>query len=76
MRNLYEWAHPELVRDRPRRCSSSGRTSTRQFFFVRLVLYFAIWIGIAFPLSRLSLRQDRGGDTACSAACGWSRRPG
>src|SRR5262249_3671505 len=29
-----------------------------QFFVVRLVLYFAIWSGMAFLLSRMSWRQD------------------
>jgi len=34
-----------------------------QFFFIRLVVYFLIWMAISFSLSRLSLRQDRDGDT-------------
>ena len=34
------------------------------FFFVRAVLYFAIWNGIAFYFRRTSLRQDETGDPA------------
>ncbi len=34
------------------------------FFVVRSVLYFAVWLGVAFLLTSWSVRQDRDGDVA------------
>ena len=68
---LYQWAHPELIKtDHVVEMKAayfylpSLSTTAPLFFYLRLLLYFAIWIGLAFRLSSLSLRQDRTGDTA------------
>jgi hypothetical protein len=66
---LFQWAHPELIKtDRvvalkaPYFYFLSLSDRTPLFFYLRLVLYFAIWIGLALRLSSLSLQQDRTGD--------------
>jgi hypothetical protein len=61
MRNLYEWARPEVVAHDPVLQLKQAYLNP-QFFFIRLVVYFLIWMTLSFSLSRLSLRQDRGGD--------------
>ncbi|MFL6232572.1 MAG: hypothetical protein ACJ76N_05505 [Thermoanaerobaculia bacterium] len=61
---LYEWARPDAVRaDHVLQLKAPyfylpGSAEVPWFFFLRLVLYFAIWIGLAFSLSRMSRRQD------------------
>ncbi len=47
---------------RRRSCSTRRGTSTLLFFWIRQVLYFAIWLLLAWLLNRLSLAQDRTGD--------------
>ena len=68
---LYEWAHPELMKTdhvvamkAPWFYFLSISDRYPYFFYLRLVLYFAIWIGVAHRLSSLSLRQDATGDTS------------
>jgi len=67
---LYQWAHPELMKtDRVVALKASYfyflslSDRTPLFFYLRLILYFVIWSGLAYRLSNLSLRQDRTGDT-------------
>jgi hypothetical protein len=58
---LYEWARPEVVHgDHVLQLKQAYLNPT--FFLIRLVIYFLIWISMAFSLSRLSLRQDQGND--------------
>jgi hypothetical protein len=58
LRELYLWALPEAV-------AAQAILRHRQpylngpFFFGRLVVYFIVWIGLAFLLSKWSLEQDR-----------------
>ncbi len=59
MRALYPWTgglEPGVM----------ARTSYLQvpFFVIRSVLYFAVWVGVAFLLTSWSVRQDRDGDPA------------
>ena len=61
LRNLYAWARPEAADDPTLQLKAAYLNP--QFFFLRLVVYFLIWMAISFSLSRLSLRQDREGDT-------------
>ncbi|HEX4495250.1 MAG TPA: hypothetical protein VIE43_06235 [Thermoanaerobaculia bacterium] len=68
---LYAWAHPELIQTdhvvamkAPWFYLLSLSTTAPLFFYIRQVLYFAIWIGLAYRLSSLSLRQDRTADTS------------
>lgn len=57
LKSLYEWARPEAVRaDALLQAKAPYLNAT--FFIVRLVLYFLIWGGVAFLMSRLSRRQD------------------
>lgn len=63
--SLYEWARPELVQadhvlklKEPYFYLKSLSDQYPLFFYLRLLLYFAIWMGLAFSLSRLSRRQD------------------
>jgi len=61
MRELYPWARPELVAHDPV-LQAKTWWLTVPFFWVRLVVYFALWGGVAFLLNRLSAEQDRTGD--------------
>jgi hypothetical protein len=57
LKSLYEWARPEAVRASPL-LQAKAPYLNASFFFARLVLYFLIWGGVAFLMSRLSRRQD------------------
>jgi len=61
MRDLYAWARPELVAADPV-LEAKRWWLTVPFFWVRLVVYFAVWGGFSWVLNRLSLEQDRTGD--------------
>jgi hypothetical protein len=61
MRDLYPWARPELVAADPILQAKTWWLSV-PFFWARLVVYFALWGGVAFVLDRLSRRQDETGD--------------
>ena len=63
MQELYLWARPEEVRQHALLQAKEAYLNV-PFFIVRQFLYFAIWAGIAFLLSRMSQRQDRGDDPA------------
>jgi hypothetical protein len=56
MRNLYEWARPEAASDPILHLKSAYLNPAG--FWLRLAVYFSIWMGLAFSLSRLSRRQD------------------
>lgn len=58
---LYPWARPEEVAEDAVLQHRSAVMNV-PFFLLRVVLYFAIWIGMAFLLNRWSLEQDRTGD--------------
>jgi len=62
MPNLYEWARPEASADPILKLKQAYLN--RDFFLVRQIVYFAIWSALAFSLSRLSRRQDNGGDAS------------
>ncbi len=61
MKDLYAWARPELVAADPVLQAKRWWLSV-PFFWVRLVVYFAIWGGFTWVLNRLSQEQDRTGD--------------
>lgn len=63
MRELYEWARPEVVRGDELLLHKQAYLNPT-FFFIRLIVYFLIWGGFAWILNRLSLRQDREADPA------------
>jgi hypothetical protein len=58
LRDLYPWARPEVVAADE---LLQGKTIYLNvpFFVGRAALYFALWIGFAWLLARLSARQDR-----------------
>ncbi len=61
--SLYPWADPARVaKDEILHHQAAWLNPT--FFVVRLVLYFAIWGGGAFLLTRLSVSQDASADPA------------
>jgi hypothetical protein len=62
MQRLYPWARPEAADDPLLRAKEPYLNAP--FYMVRFVLYFLIWGGVAFLLSRMSQRQDRGDDPA------------
>ena len=56
---LYEWARPEAVRA-DHILQMKALYLNVPFFIARAVLYFAIWIGMAWLLNGWSAAQDRG----------------
>lgn len=56
--SLYEWTHPEEVEQHPAVKFKAGYLNL-PFFTVRTVIYFGVWIALAFFLNRWSLLQDR-----------------
>jgi hypothetical protein len=57
--HLYEWAHPDdVARDDVLR-HRAGYMNT-EWFIVRAVVYFAIWITLMFLLDRWSRQEDEG----------------
>ncbi len=60
MQHLYPWARPEAAHDPL--LQTKAPFLNVPFYIVRFVLYFLIWGGIAFLMSRLSRRQDQGDD--------------
>jgi hypothetical protein len=63
VQSLYEWARPG---------SEAHNVVIRAkypylnvpFFYIRLIIYFAIWSGLSYLLNRLSAEQDRTADPA------------
>lgn len=61
LHDLFHWTHAEEVAsDRLLAWKEPYLNST--FFIARGLLYFAVWIGLAWVLHRRSLRQDEDGD--------------
>ena len=61
LEQIYEWARPGAVEaDHVLRHKEAYLNVP--FFLVRTALYFAIWIGLTFFLTRWSSEQDRTGD--------------
>lgn len=58
---LYLWAQPDKVAEFELLQHKTPYLNV-PFFIGRTVLYFVIWIGLAFLLNRWSLRQDRTGE--------------
>jgi hypothetical protein len=59
LQQLYHWSHPELVATDAILRGKEGFLNPT-FFAIRMVVYFAIWIGLARLLVRGSLKQDAG----------------
>jgi hypothetical protein len=63
MTHLYKWAQPAEVAADPL-LQYKRPYLNPAFFTVRVVIYFAIWIGLAWLLNKWSSEQDRTGDPA------------
>jgi hypothetical protein len=57
MRSLYEWADPEAVKASALLQQKAGYLNVG-FWLVRAVIYFGIWIGLAYLIRRGSVAQD------------------
>lgn len=64
--DLFEWSHAEEVAHDPILQHKSIYLN-ESFFLVRAVLYFVVWTGLAFLLSRWSAQQDARGHTPALA---------
>lgn len=71
LRGLYLWARPEAVQASAILQWKSQYLNV-PFFIIRAVIYFAIWILLAFRLNRLSARWTKTGDPAVKGQLqGW-----
>jgi hypothetical protein len=61
MPQLYEWTHADAVAHDPLLQAKQGWLN-RPFFIVRLVIYFAAWIGLSRYFFLTSVAQDASGD--------------
>ena len=60
MHDLYEWSHADAVAADPVLQQKAGYLDPRMFV-IRAVLYFAVWIALAWRLNGLAARNDRVG---------------
>ncbi len=60
---IYHWAHPEAVAHDPVLAKKAVYLNV-PFFIARWAVYFAVWCGTAWSLSRASRAQDASGDPA------------
>jgi hypothetical protein len=60
-RRLYPWTNPQRIAESP---VLKGKVAylNLSFFSLRAVVYFAIWLALAFFLNKWSLEQDRTAD--------------
>jgi hypothetical protein len=57
MRDLYQWTHSDVVSADPVLQHKSSFLNI-PFFFVRMILYFVLWIVFARKLRQISLQED------------------
>ena len=72
---LYEWSHADVVAHSPLLQAKSGYLHGG-FFMIRFVVYFLVWIGLAFFFFRRSTAQDVSGDVAHTHAMQRFAAPG
>jgi hypothetical protein len=59
MHTLYEWTNPQQFDHEMKELMElKGQWLNVPFFFIRLAIYFVVWVGIAFLLKRWSTEQD------------------
>lgn len=63
MHDLYIWTHPSVVAA-DRALQDKHIYLNTPFFLIRAAVYFLVWMGFAWLLSRWSLQQDRTGDAS------------
>jgi hypothetical protein len=59
--DIYHWSHPEIVQGDAMLEWKAPYLNTT-FFYIRQVMYFAIWLAIGQMLTAWSAEQDRSGD--------------
>lgn len=64
--SLYKWNNHEVVEHSHMLEAKAGYLNA-PFFAARMVLYFAVWIGLAGWFRKLSVQQDESGDPVLSA---------
>jgi hypothetical protein len=55
--DLYVWMHPDAVASDPLLQEKNGYLNL-SFFIIRVVIYFSIWLSVAYWLYKWSLEQD------------------
>ena len=63
LHKIYEWTHEEVVKG-DKILEHKAAWLNPQFFQLRVVLYFSIWIVMGFLLNRWSREQEEGGGEA------------
>ena len=56
--HLYEWTNADVVQGDPILQHKAGYLNL-PFFFVRAIVYFAVWVGLALGIVRFAARYDR-----------------
>lgn len=64
--SLYRWNDHEVV-EKSHMLEAKAGYLNAPFFAARMVLYFAVWIGLAGYFRKLSVQQDESGDPVLSA---------
>ena len=74
LHSLYEWSHKDSITDPKLKALLEHKSAylNQNFFTLRGVIYFAIWIGLATLLRKWSKRQDEAGDP--NVAQGWVQK--
>ncbi len=62
MSEIYPWMRPELVKNNAFLHHRQGYLNL-PFFFVRVLIYFSIWLFWGFRVNRMADQQDETGDT-------------
>jgi hypothetical protein len=57
MHELYSWTHAEAAHDHVLMKKAAWLNETA--FYIRAVIYFALWLGLSYALSHWSQRQDQ-----------------
>lgn len=60
MKHLYEWSHPDAVAHDALIAHKSPYLNV-PFFYLRMILYFALWILMIWLIRKTSLQEDREG---------------
>jgi len=78
--DLFVWADPKLVEhggpEFDEAIAGKSGYLNPTFFSVRVILYFAVWIALAWFFRRTSLRQDQNGDGALTLRMARVAAPG
>jgi hypothetical protein len=65
---IYPWLGHQLQSNPDHALSAKQALLNPTFFYIRVVVYFVVWIGLSFSLRRFSIAQDKDG------AASWTNR--